>query len=561
MKHITRNILIGVAVLAIAGAGVWAMYSKGAPSVQKQNTVHPVTAIRDERYIITSGFSYNSSTRAERSWLSIYQTDGTFVKRINLDNTHMIGKMVIAGSDVYFQTGSRREAVVAVLSLQTGVMKLLTFTRTMNSNIGNSLVPMIDYAVSKDERMIAWQDTSGNMFVSAMDGSNKRTIATSSSVSFGAGFIFSDDARSLTYTDSSQYVMRTKVFSLESGTSQDATSTTPSRETVTSPSGRYIATVDDSHDSSKEGLTIRDTVASTTVHLPYNANDLGQPDPNAMFDYGPFVIGFSSDESNVLFGFGTASYGLAGTYLVDTNGTHFRTLYTDAEPIVRISDSSMIIMKYDKALYLSDFDGHVTKKLTDDDAFFGVFTMPALTAVQADVPITGETSLRMVGAPQPLTLDVTKWKDYREENLGFDIKIPPEWANDRISEGAGGGDELGLTKYQIGEATWTNEDIRFTLIPRKTDLPLQNLNSELRFDYGKNNVQINGLPALRNTSDFHFAGSAYQYHDAILIKKGDRAYTFEIDMMADDEGQAAKMKQAWDQVIASFQPISQQNAQ
>ena len=139
---------------------------------------HQAPATLDNTYIVTNGSILIDSKR-EQTNFSVYKTDGTLVKKIDLPDDAIkmsaVGKNAVYGNKIYTLTGSRDVTHVSEIDPFTGKSQPFNFTKTTSTNVGNVLFAIVAWAVSSDNQTLAWVDTEGVLHTASHDGSTHKT--------------------------------------------------------------------------------------------------------------------------------------------------------------------------------------------------------------------------------------------------------------------------------------------------------------------------------------------------------------------------------------------------
>lgn len=329
-------------------------------------------------YILASGYKVDKQTKLKHEWVSIYRTNGDFVKKVD----DQVGGFIF-GQHIYRQMNSRLSAdaasstdvsVIVSFSPMTETSTTLEFTKTNNTNPYNAINPIIAFTVSSDEKYIAWQNTSGEIYFSKMDGSDLKLVSVNDGryswrLSFsenGSELFFYGKDGQCSWSIQDQVVVRI----------EDQISSKSDIQQLVSSSGRYSAKVRDTNELESENvIIITDMNENKTVEVPFSVEELVPPSDTFPTSYGPYIVGFSSDEKKLLFGFGSAWYQWAGTYRVDIDGENLEILLKDAEPLAYLSNSTILVSRISEGLQIVTTAGEVLKSFPDAERFMGLMVV------------------------------------------------------------------------------------------------------------------------------------------------------------------------------------------
>lgn len=156
------------------------------PTTQQQVAQNPTptqqtTPVQSQPSIV-SGQKYIVTAKIQPSpkevSFSILNTDGKAVKTILVPSDLITGSannVKVLGGQIYYMSGSYKNTSIGAIDVQTGQSKILNFTKTNNTNLGNGLYAIVDWDVSADNSKVAWMNTDGKIMVANIDGSNLQT--------------------------------------------------------------------------------------------------------------------------------------------------------------------------------------------------------------------------------------------------------------------------------------------------------------------------------------------------------------------------------------------------
>lgn len=160
--------------------------------------------------------------------------------------------------------------------------------------------------------------------------------------------------------------------------------------------------------------------------------------------------------------------------------------------------------------------------------------------------------------PKIEEIDTSDWQMYRNEKLGFEIKMPKEWVKSGESIGSQPNLEDEFWQEQVGGASFdghfdesTKSSPQFYLRAKDSDLTIKEFGDNA--DLGESiDIFINNLPAKKSVHDARPRGSN-DYQERILIKNRNRYYYFEFFAGITNIPEDIKV---WNEIITTFKPTS-----
>lgn len=209
---------------------------------------------------------------------------------------------------------------------------------------------------------------------------------------------------------------------------------------------------------------------------------------------------------------------------------------------------------------------YTDKVLVGRDGMYFYLSFSANSEVEADVNNAFSKWERILlsfdAIPSAESIDTSNWKTYRNEELGFEIKYPSDWLYPTSSKpdtqiGQGMMDDLGHWKDRIGEVSWQGYHVSMTISARKAHKTLDEMNQQLRMNYGRATSTVNGLLALRRKDILSYNatyddGSQYQMHDVMLVQHGNQFYDIDFSLHVSKRDDAYRVASEWMAVLKSF---------
>jgi hypothetical protein len=154
-------------------------------------------------------------------------------------------------------------------------------------------------------------------------------------------------------------------------------------------------------------------------------------------------------------------------------------------------------------------------------------------------------------------VDTTNWTTYRNEQLGFEMKVPPEWspANEFLTPEAGDQYRHPFWYPTIGEVYWDSslQSAHFTV--KRSTTSLEKFNKGIG-RFVPNAGTFNGLDAYRHTSEVHpTLSSSYDGRDEVLVKSQDMFYLIEIVVHSSSQQESTRAFNEWIAASRTFRPL------
>jgi len=168
--------------VVVVEAWAWG-WSQGAPDATFLDSVRFTTISQSiAGAVVASNITYINNSPRETSF-SVFSPSGILLKTIPTPSDLIKGtsnNIKVSGLKIYYMSGSQSLTSIGEIDVATGQSKVLGFTQTVNTNPGNTLFAIVDWAVSYigENIEIAWMDTSGNIKVANINGTNLRTYST-----------------------------------------------------------------------------------------------------------------------------------------------------------------------------------------------------------------------------------------------------------------------------------------------------------------------------------------------------------------------------------------------
>ena len=283
-----------------------------------------VSGIQIDKYIVTENVLQNSDTEQEIANFSIYTKDGTFIKKIKVpDDTIALtaDSKKVFGNKIYYLSGTENKTVISELDPFTEKQRRLLFTEEVNTNKGNVLFAIIAWAVSPDNKKVAWIDAEGDLHVSNIDNTKYKQYKKGEIEGEigNARVSFSNDSSTL-------YVWRQG----ESMLSMIDMQTEEMTPLVTNENGEYLVSPNEDflvYSNFETPLAIKNLVTDEEV-------ELGTPDENGILSF----IGFSANESKFYFSSEILQEDTK-YYVVNSDGTNLVKI--DDERLVGVNNMNM----------------------------------------------------------------------------------------------------------------------------------------------------------------------------------------------------------------------------
>lgn len=296
-KSVLLPVIIAIIITALViGGGVYFFLQKrSVPPSETVSTTEEKTiptpptekpaTILPKDYIVTEGATLVQGVR-KQTHFSVYKTDGTLVKKIDLPTDaarSAAGSNGVYGNKIYYLSGSEETTSIAEIDPLTGEHRVFSFTETKSTNPGNVLFAIIAWAVSQDNKTVAWVDTKGTLHVANRDGSTQKNFPMKGGNSVGRAWVeFSKNSSSL-------YVWRQGPSSLEKLDLSKETIipivTSENGDFLISPSGRHIV-----YSNFNTPLAIRNLISGQDIPITLPET----------YD-GWYFHSFSPDESKLYF--------------------------------------------------------------------------------------------------------------------------------------------------------------------------------------------------------------------------------------------------------------------
>lgn len=336
------KIILVVVVTALIGALAYYVFVKKPAIVSGQN------------YLITAAIKIGSAGGSNKEQhFSVFNVNGVLLKTLNVPSDLITGSadnVKTLGGDIYYMSGTHQITSIGVIDLQTGQSKILNFTKTNNTNPGNTLYAILDWDVSIDDSKIAWLNTDGQISVANTDSSNVQTYNTgiykpiSNKIKFVGNYLYFDTNVSLERINLNTSSFGTVIDNLW-----------PDIYAV-SDSGKYIAYY--SRNGNANQFTIKNT-ESNSVHIVPEVTDVLQ-------------IAFSPNESKL----NLSQFEGPGTKIqsIVLDLTNSKKVYgaDDSPIIIGYMSDTRIVVSTDKGLEITDLDGSNARKLNNNEYFVGI---------------------------------------------------------------------------------------------------------------------------------------------------------------------------------------------
>lgn len=317
------------------------------------NDINKNAVVSGKKYLITANIKIGTvgGDNKEQSF-SILDSNGVLIKRLNVPSDLITGtanNVKPLGGNIYYMSGDKTVTSIGVINSQTGESKVLDFTKTNNTNLGNTLYAIIDWTVSGDNSKIAWMNTSGQINVANIDGSGMHTYSSgiSDPINNKIGFI----GNSL-YFDTDEAIKR---IDLNTGYINTVLDNVLSNAFAISDSGKYIAL-----DDLKRGSFIIKDTESNSEDAISNLKSV-------------IRIAFSPDESKITLSQWSGPGSITQLITFDTkSGKKLYDTINNLSIIDYISDTRILVQLEKGGLEIINLDGSKATKLNNAEYFEGI---------------------------------------------------------------------------------------------------------------------------------------------------------------------------------------------
>lgn len=357
-KTLITILITIVVILAISTVYFVTTNRHAITSNPVQNTTEKASTVSPENYIVTAGTTLTGGVLHQTDF-SVYKADGTLVKKINLPSDAVslgADSNGVYGSKIYYLSGSSEATSISEIDPLTGDHSVFAFTQTKNTNTGNELYAIIAWAVSPDNKQVAWINTDDTLHVANRDGSNQENYPITGDV--GLAWVgFSQDSSSL-YVWRQMASEALEELNIKDGTF-NAIVKNQKEEFLISPSGRYLVYSNFDTPLAIRGLTNGKDTAITM-------SDTGE---------GFYFYSFSPDESKLYFGVNHIQVG-TDYYSVQTDGKNLSKI---DDPRLQASISFLpdnsAITQCGEATCLVDLSTTKQPVKISDESFVGSFKL------------------------------------------------------------------------------------------------------------------------------------------------------------------------------------------
>ncbi len=175
--------------------------------------------------------------------------------------------------------------------------------------------------------------------------------------------------------------------------------------------------------------------------------------------------------------------------------------------------------------------------------YFGVFK--AKKIVEPFVNTSSKTEV----------IDTSDWQTYRNETLGFEIKMPKDWTGGYYL-GRRIPDDPEFWQDQVGGADFNGlfrgtSSPQFSVRVKDSDLTLDRFINVVGINREHQNIFIAGLPAKQDILDGR-KDKYPNYREIIVTKNGQRNYVFYFDASDTDINRDILI---WNEILKTFKPI------
>lgn len=171
--------------------------------------------------------------------------------------------------------------------------------------------------------------------------------------------------------------------------------------------------------------------------------------------------------------------------------------------------------------------------------YFGVFKAKRQPQPPVNIP------------PKTEEIDISDWQTYRNETLGFEIKMPKEWVKSGEDIGPQPNLEDEFWQDQVGGVSFrvsmTEGHPQFSVRIKDTD----NTMDGFGFSINSEDIVINGFPTRRRTA--FPEGRSKIYSDFVLIRNEIRHYKIEFRSSINPPKEEIEI---WNAILKTFKPIS-----
>lgn len=184
--------------------------------------------------------------------------------------------------------------------------------------------------------------------------------------------------------------------------------------------------------------------------------------------------------------------------------------------------------------------------------YFGVFKGKKPTESPVNVPPKTEDLSSEALVKEEI--DTSDWQTYRNEMLGFEIKMPKEWSGGYYL-GRRIPDDPEIWQEQVGGADFNGpfsgtSSPQFSLRVKDSDLTLEKFRGSSWEEY----IVINDLPAKRHVLDYRKEPPGRRsYNEFIVVKNNKRYFNFEFSASVENMDEDILI---WHQILNSFKSIA-----